>query len=179
MWFGARLPARAGTPRLVLNIGSSEARPMFTEQSNSRTSDENAFLSLEERGVLADVSNGRARPRKDVKASAIHHSYPMVYQSGETYLIIPGSAESCSINAIRIDDAGRLLDEKPIFTGARLADPMVFFHAGYHWMFANPIETFNEELDAFRADNIMGPWQEVSLSPVRIPNCRGVRRSCT
>jgi hypothetical protein len=123
--------------------------------------------------VLARVSGGRSVVSKTIKASDFHYSYPMVHRSEGKYLIIPESAESASVYAITVDSTGCIIGEMTILSGARLVDPTVFFHGGCYWLFANPLDTFDNELRVFRAEAINGPWRETLFSPLWIPNCRG------
>lgn len=123
--------------------------------------------------VLAEVSDGRAVPRRSIKLNGVHHSYPMVYASEGRIIIIPESAHGDHVSAIQVTEHGEVLDEFPILGGRGFVDPTVFAHDGSFWMFANPLDDFDDKLVVFRGDSLTGPWIETSFSPLTIPDCRG------
>jgi hypothetical protein len=127
--------------------------------------------------VLAEQSGDRAIPIGTLKVNEFHHSYPMVYAiDDDTYLVIPESAEANHVNAISVDMGGKVKSETAILTGCRLVDPTVFTHNGSHWMFATPLDNFDDELVVFRGDSVVGPWHRTGHGSLAIPNCRGAGR---
>ena len=126
--------------------------------------------------LLVKESDGKAVPMGTIKVNNVHHSYPMVYPHGDAFLVIPESAGCNSVNAISIDRSGKVIDETPILSGMRLVDPTVFSHGGAYWMFANPLDNFDDELVVFRGESVVGPWYATALGPLSIPNCRGAGR---
>lgn len=123
--------------------------------------------------VIAKASDGRSVPMETLKLNDVHHSYPMVYTEGDEHLVIPESALSGEVTAMRLNRSGKLLDETTILSGYSLVDPTIFQHDGAYWMFANPLNDFDDKLMVFRGDSLTGPWVETSFSPIAIPNCRG------
>lgn len=126
--------------------------------------------------VLAKVVDGQASPIRTIKLSATHLSYPMVYNFGGERVIIPESAQASGVSVMQIDDRGHVTHESRVLSGLQVVDPTVCFHGGSYWMFANPLDNFDNELVVFEAENVYGPWREASYSPMMISNCRGAGR---
>lgn len=123
--------------------------------------------------VLAKLEAGKAFPARTIKEDGVHHSYPMVYKSGEGFLIVPESAECETVKAISMDASGIITGEASILSGRKLVDPTIFSRSGSYWLFANPLHNFDHELVALRSKSILGPWEEAAFSPLSIANSRG------
>ena len=129
--------------------------------------------------VCAEVgADGVPGPWRIVLERPWHLSYPFVFeQGGETWLA-PESSSHGGIELYRASDfphrwtfAERLLPELP------LVDPTFFEHDGRLWLFAGmatPGASDWDELYAWHAPDLHGPWQPHALNPIK-SDCRSAR----
>ncbi|HST36401.1 MAG TPA: hypothetical protein VLK25_07210 [Allosphingosinicella sp.] len=107
-----------------------------------------------------------------------HLSYPFVFEHGGEIWLAPESSSHGGIELYRATDfpygwtfAERLLPELP------LVDPTFFEHEGRLWLFAGmgiPGGSDWDELYAWHAPDLHGPWQAHALNPIK-SDCRSAR----
>ena len=129
--------------------------------------------------VCAEVgADGAPGPWRTVLERPWHLSYPFVLEhEGETWLA-PESSSHGGIELYRATDfpygwsfAERLLPELP------LVDPTFFTHDGRLWLFAgmaHPGGSDWDELHAWHAPGLSGPWTPHALNPIK-SDCRSAR----
>lgn len=129
--------------------------------------------------VCAEVSAaGAPGPWRTILERPWHLSYPCVFEhEGETWLA-PESSSHGGIELYRATDfpydwafAERLLPELP------LVDPTFFAHDGRLWLFAGmatPGGSDWDELYAWHAPGLGGPWTPHALNPIK-SDCRSAR----
>lgn len=111
---------------------------------------------------------------KMVNSKSAHYSYPHVIRANGKCYVIPESAFDKYLKLLEIDEAThQVVKEHVLIADCQLVDPTIFFHDNKYWMFANPLEDFNNSLFIYYADQIEGPWIPTGISPLSIKNCRG------
>ncbi|HEY0354955.1 MAG TPA: hypothetical protein VGC29_02055 [Flavisolibacter sp.] len=109
-----------------------------------------------------------------VNSKSAHYSYPHVLRIDNTCYVVPESAFDNYLKLLEIDEVTHdVVSETVLIDNCRLVDPTIFFHEGKYWLFANPLEDFNNSLCVYYSQNIKGPWIKTGYSPLSIKNCRG------
>lgn len=119
----------------------------------------------------ADSPDGiRWRYRGVVLSESFHLSYPHVFVSGDDVYMIP---ESYQAGEVRLYRATRFPDEWAfeacLLEGGPYVDASVFEHEDRWWMFIDGSPDLScSQLNLFYASELLGPWIEHPLSPVRV-----------
>lgn len=129
--------------------------------------------------VCAEIgAEGQPGPWRTVLERPWHLSYPFVFEHGGETWLAPESSSHGGIELHRATDfpygwtfAERLLPELP------LVDPTFFAHDGRLWLFAGmatPGGSDWDELYAWHAPALAGPWRPHRLNPIK-SDCRSAR----
>ncbi len=161
---------------LKFNRGFFLADPHWLDESKRMIICECLYFH-EKIGKLAIVflnEDWSIREMKMINSKSKHYSYPQVIRINGKCFIIPESAFDNCIKMLEIDEnENKIVREQILIENCNLVDPTVFYHNQKYWMFANPLNDFNHQLEIFYADTIEGPWTRTSYSPLTIQNCRG------
>jgi len=104
-----------------------------------------------------------------VLAEPFHLSYPYVFEWQGTYYMIPEGSGSGAVRlyrAVKFPErwvlAGNLLE------GKRYVDSSILRYRDKWWLFTDAgLDAKNPVLRLYFADELLGPWQEHPLSPIR------------
>lgn len=99
-----------------------------------------------------------------------HLSYPCLLKSESEWFMIPESSESGSVSLYRaIDFPFRWQKEVDLLHGQSLVDCTVFRHNNQWWMLGcrvGPDHRPYEDLEAFHAESLLGPWTPHRRNPI-------------
>lgn len=112
-----------------------------------------------------------------VLAEPFHLSYPLTFESGGSFYMIP---ESHQARAVRLYRARQFPEDwefvATLVEGSYLVDATVFRHGGRWWMFADSSPTQDHDtLRLYGANALTGPWVEHPASPVVASDARNAR----
>lgn len=172
---GVTLPGMEAYRRLADDGSRYYADPFVFRRGNE------TFLFVEEyvgatgKGIISaasfDPAAGFTTPRP-VLETAVHLSYPHVFEHDGQVWMIPETLQAQSIELYR---AERLPDvwvhETTLLNGVDGSDATVFQHNGTWWMFAATRDWLGsnwDTLSVFQAERLQGPWRPHPANPVLI-----------
>lgn len=102
-----------------------------------------------------------------------HLSYPFLWREGDQLFMIPESAQHRTVDLYACEgDLTRWRRRATLLEGQRWVDATVARFEGRLWMFctnaSNDEACMHDELHAFWAERIDGPWQAHRLNPLKI-----------
>lgn len=111
-------------------------------------------------------------PGRVVLRESFHLSYPCVFECGGEIYMVPESRQVQSIRLYRAEQFPLRWSFVRTLVEGCYADPTVFWHEGYWWMFA---QRGLDELRLFMSAHPDGEWSEHPANPVRAGNRRITR----
>lgn len=158
------------------------ADPFLFEEAGRTWLFAEAFPYATGKGVIAcaEVSGeGEAGPFRTVIEQPYHLSYPHLFRAGGEIWLAPESGAHGGIELHRaLVFPDKWVLERRLFEDLKLVDATFFEHEGRLWLFAGRIGADGgsawDELFAWHAPGIEGPWTAHDLNPVK-SDCRGAR----
>jgi hypothetical protein len=124
-------------------------------------------------GTASSVDGLRWTYRQIVLEESFPLSYPLVFEHGGQYFMVPEAAASGTVRLYRAASFPLHWEFVAVLLDRPLVDPTVFRHGDLWWMFA--ATDTNDTLHLFHASQLTGPWMEHPRSPV-ITNDANVAR---
>jgi hypothetical protein len=127
------------------------------------------------RGRISMVNvdyNGNSSAPMVVLEKPWHLSYPFTFNFDETWYMIPESSGHRTVDLYKcVEFPSGWSYVSTLISGYRLADASIINWNGRWWMFAahgGPGASIYDELHIFWAHDLLGPWHQHSLNPVKI-----------
>lgn len=115
--------------------------------------------------VATSTDTRRWKYEQIILDEPFHLSYPYVFRWQDEYYMIPESFEADSIRLYQaVDFPTRWEFVKTLVDNVERVDNSIVRFDDKWWLFAAP--TSNDSLHLYFADDLLGPWQEHSQSPV-------------
>jgi hypothetical protein len=126
----------------------------------------NRSTKLGEIGLATSTDGIDWTYRHTVLREPFHLSYPQVFEWGETYWMVPETLALNAVTLYRSTDFPTRWERVQTLLPGMFADPTLFRHEGYWWMFACPNPYRHDTLSLFYARELEGPWQPHSANPL-------------
>lgn len=133
---------------------------MFVEVFNKKTGQGDIGLATSGDGGVAWTY------QRIVLDEPFHLSYPSVFRWNGEWFMVPETQQAGEVRIYRASVFPTTWQyEATLLEGDQLADPTVFRHEGWWWMFVGRSHT-HDRLRLFMSDNLLGGWTEHVDSPV-------------
>ena len=166
-----RIPGIGKFRTLVPPLGRFWADPHVVEvdgQHNVFFEDASQQTGIGHISVMADMGNGEFTSPRAILRRPYHLSYPFVFKWGETYFLIPESAENRTVELYRcIRFPDQWIFEHNLMEGISAYDATLVEHDGLWWLFAN-----------VREREGASSWDELCIYCAASPLSRNWRPHC-
>lgn len=130
------------------------------------------FKGYGELVLLQFDDDGNILWMKKVDSKSAHYSYPFVLKENGRISIFPESCMDGCQKRIELDGEDHdILREEEVIPEVKIVDGTLYKWAQDYYLFANPLDNFNEELWIYKSASPSGPW--IGVSKLKGKNLRG------
>ncbi|MDA9109733.1 hypothetical protein N9K05_04820 [Woeseiaceae bacterium] len=96
-----------------------------------------------------------------------HLSYPFVFKYNNSIYCIPESSRSNQVTLYKIDKTLLKWEKYKLIDNISVLDPTIFQYSNKWWLMCSDRKYGSSSLSLWFADDLMGPWSEHHLNPIR------------